>query len=207
MDCNQSGIEPLLAKIGECRRCADLGYPIAFPPITRHRAAPASVPAPFVVIGQAPSFTDQRAMRTYQGPAGQRLLAWLQQAGFTESEIGTTVYMTALTKCFPGRLPEKSTDRAPSPVERSNCRGWLDQELSLLRPRVIIPFGKMAIDTFLAPAAPLGERIGQRFEQDSTVYIPLPHSSGASTWLNYEANQALLARALALIAAEREREK
>ncbi|MDR3710771.1 MAG: uracil-DNA glycosylase family protein [Capsulimonadaceae bacterium] len=203
--CTQPAIEPILAAIGECRKCADQGYPIVLPPLVRYRAVEPQVPAPFVVIGQAPSLTDLRVRLTYQGPAAQRLMGWLRDAGFADTEIGTRVYMTALTKCFPGRLPGKSTDRAPSQKERGNCRSWLDGELAILSPRVVIPFGKMAIDTFLGPAAPLGERIGRRFDKGEVVYIPLPHSSGASTWLNSPGNQALLSRAIELIGAERTR--
>jgi uracil-DNA glycosylase len=180
-----------------------MGYPISSPPIIQHHDGPPMAPSPFLVVGQAPSLTDLRVGRTYQGPAGKRLVEWLLKAGFAESEIGTTVAMTALTKCFPGRLPGKSTDRAPSATELANCRPWLEQELGIVQPRVILPFGKMAIDTFLRPVLPLDQRIGQRFEVDGVTYVPLPHSSGASTWLNHAANLALLSNAIELIARER----
>jgi uracil-DNA glycosylase len=198
-------IESLHHEIHRCRVCAEQGFPITPPPVTTHRQAPPIAPARFLLLGQAPSLTDVRVGQTYQGPAGKRLVGWLLQAGFSPDDIGTTVYMTALTKCFPGRLPGKSSDRAPSPTELSNCRPWLDREFGLVKPQVVILFGKMAIDTFLRPVLPLDQRIGGRFEQDGVVYIPLPHSSGASTWLNRPENRSLLADALRLIAEERQR--
>ena len=148
-----------------------------------------------MVIGQAPSISDLRNERMYTGPAGRKLLGWLFDAGFAEADMGVSVYLTALTLCFPGRLPGKSTDRAPSAKERGNCRPWLDAVIDHVRPRVIIPFGKMAIDTFL-PKASLDEVIGKVFEVDGVTYVPLPHSSGASTWLNSPEHQALLSTAI-----------
>jgi uracil-DNA glycosylase len=67
---------------------------------------------------------------------------------------------------------------------------------------VVILFGKMAIDQFLGGGVGLNERIGRRFEKDGRVCIPLPHSSGASTWLNQPANKELLQKAIDLIREE-----
>lgn len=148
-----------------------------------------------MLVGQAPGLSDLRGERMYLGPAARKLIGWLIEAGFAAEDIGTTVYMTALTKCFPGRLPGKSTDRAPSPKERANCRPWLDAQWTLVQPRVMLLFGKMSIDTFL-PKMSLEQAVGQTFHKDGTLYIPLPHSSGASTWLNDPAHRALLAEAI-----------
>jgi len=134
----------------------------------------------------------------YTGPAGRRLLGWLKQAGFTDEDFGTIVYLTAITKCFPGRLAGKSTDRAPSAQERSNCRPWLEAQIQLVDPRVIILFGKMAINAFL-PGATLDGVVGSEIVKDGVIYIPLPHSSGASTWLNDPARELLLQQAISVL--------
>jgi uracil-DNA glycosylase family 4 len=183
-------VSSLRDEIRACRRCLDGGFPISAPPIVANIAV-----APFMVIGQAPSIGDLRAGQMYVGPAGRKLVGWLLDAGFAPDDIGTTVHMTALTLCFPGRLPGKSTDRAPSSRERANCRPWLDAQLRVVRPRAIILFGKMAIDTFLPGLPGLDLTIGRVFEKDGVTYVPLPHSSGASTWLNDPEHQALLAQA------------
>ncbi len=183
-------IETLHDQIRACRKCESDGFRVAPPPLAWGLA-----PAPFLLIGQAPGLSDWRGDRMYLGPAARKLIGWLCEAGFTEDDIGTRVYMTALTKCFPGRLPGKSTDRAPSPKERRNCRPWLDAQWELVQPRVVLLFGKLSIDTFLPPMS-LEECIGQTFDKDGLRFIPLPHSSGASTWLNDPGHRALLAQAI-----------
>ena len=192
-------LEMLHETIRACRKCEHDGFPISPPPLVWGQA-----PAPFLLIGQAPGLTDLRGRRMYLGPAARKLIGWLREAGFAEDDIGTTVYMTALTKCFPGRLPGKSTDRAPSPKERANCRPWLDAQWALVQPRVVLLFGKLSIDTFL-PKMSLEQSIGQTFERGGLLFIPLPHSSGASTWLNDPGHRVLLAEAIERIREARER--
>jgi uracil-DNA glycosylase len=111
--------------------------------------------------------------------------------------------MAAVCRCFPGKA-RKGGDRVPSPDEIAACRPWLDAELALLRPALVIPVGRLAIEQFL-PAAPLAELIGRthagargrlRFD-----VVPLPHPSGASTWYHVEPGKTLTERALALIGA------
>jgi len=191
-------IELLHEEIRLCRRCEADGFPISPPPLVWGQT-----PAPFMLIGQAPGLSDLRGNRMYLGPAARKLVGWLMEAGFAPEDVGTKVYMTALTKCFPGRLPGKSTDRAPSPKERANCRAWLDAQWRLVRPRVVLLFGKMAIDTFL-PRMPLEMAVGQTFDQGGITYVPLPHSSGASTWLNDPGHRALLAEAIVRVREQRE---
>jgi uracil-DNA glycosylase len=190
-------IEALHERIRACRRCEADGFPISPPPL-----AWGTAPAPFMLIGQAPGISDLRGGRMYLGPDGRKLIGWLKEAGFSDDDLGTTVYMTAITKCFPGRLPGKSTDRAPSGRERANCRPWLDQQIEAVQPRVFILFGKMAIDAFLPPMS-LTEAIGRTFERDGRTIVPLPHSSGASTWLNSEENRALVGQAIRLLSEAR----
>ena len=190
-------IELLHDEIRTCRRCEADGFPISPPPMVWGQ-----VPARFMLIGQAPGLSDLRGARMYLGPAARKLFGWMAEAGFAEPDIGTTVYMTALTKCFPGRLPGKSTDRAPSPKERANCRPWLDAQWKLVQPRVVILFGKLAIDTFL-PKMPLEMAVGNTFDADGITYVPLPHSSGASTWLNDPGHRALLVEAIERVREQR----
>jgi uracil-DNA glycosylase len=90
----------------------------------------------------------------------------------------------------------------PSPEEVANCRPWLQRELELLRPDLIIPVGRVAIEQFL-PARPLVEQIGVpqnvRYGRRRIDVIALPHPSGASTWPRAEPGKTLTANALALI--------
>lgn len=194
---NSTDIEKLHTEIRKCTLCVDAGFPISPPPI-----ATGVAPAPFMIIGQAPSLTDMRVGETYSGPAGLKLRGWMREAGFADEDFGRLIYPAALTKCFPGRPLGKSTDRPPSTRERELCRPWLDRQIAVVDPKALILFGKMAIDTFLG-AGSMTERIGHAFEWRGRTAIPLPHSSGASIWLNDPANRMLLADAIALIARER----
>jgi uracil-DNA glycosylase len=120
------------------------------------------------------------------------------RAGFAGAEeFRREVYIAALMRCFPGRNPKGSGDLRPPPRGVANCARWLDAELEMLRPRIIIPVGQMAIVRFLGPGR-LEERVGGAFGARPVV-IPLPHPSGQSRWLNEPANRERLERALALI--------
>jgi uracil-DNA glycosylase len=101
------------------------------------------------------------------------------------------VYLTSLTRCFPGKSPSGHGDRAPSRGEIALCRRYLDRELELIHPKLVLLVGKMAIDAFLG-RRPLTETVGQVFSSDGRLYLPLPHASGVSRWLNDPANRALL---------------
>ncbi len=87
----------------------------------------------------------------------------------------------------------------PSPEEQAHCAPWLEAELDLIRPALIIPVGRLAIDRFLE-TQPLDRLVGRvhtaRVRGREVALIPLPHPSGASSWVNLPANRALLDRAL-----------
>lgn len=187
-------IELLHSRIRACDACVRSGHIMAASPRVWGAA-----PAKFMVIGQAPSLTDSASEEMYRGPAGVKLRSWLREAGFTDADFGTTLYMTAITKCFPGRLPGSSKDRAPSRAEQRQCRPWLDAQIELVCPRVVILFGKMAIDTFLGGKFPLEECVGRAYLRLGTIFAPLPHSSGASTWLNNPSHREQVSRAIDLI--------
>ena len=101
------------------------------------------------------------------------------RVGFeSEDEFRRKTYIAALMRCFPGRNAAGTGDRPPPGRGIRNCAGWLDAELRLLRPGVIVLVGQMAIRRFLGPG-PLEDRVGATFGDDP-VYVPLPHPSGQS---------------------------
>jgi len=136
-----------------CTKCEAAGLIPAARPLTL-----ISPKAKVYLVGQAPSRTDHETHGFYVGPAGEKLKGWLVSAGFAPDALGTTIYATAMTRCFPGRKLGMSTDRAPSRAEQILCSTWMDRELALLDIRLIIPFGAMSINRFLG-AGPLTERI------------------------------------------------
>ncbi len=153
-----------------------------------------------MLVGQAPGLQEIELDRPFAGPAGKRLFGWLESVGFSEHEFRSMCYMTAVMKCFPGK--GQRGDLRPSRVQLENCSRFLEQELELARPSVIIPVGGLAIERFLGKRK-LADAIGRWFVVEvqglATTIIPLPHPSGASAWTNARDNQKLIRRALSLI--------
>ena len=154
--------------------------------------------APFFMVGQAPGPAERLTRRPFSGRAGKELDRWMLRAGFRDpEEFRKLTYIAALMRCFPGRNRQNTGDLKPPPAGISNCSHWLDAELRMLKPRVVILVGQMAIERFLG-AGLLEDRVGKQFG-DRPVMVPLPHPSGQSRWLNAPANRERLAKALALI--------
>lgn len=152
-----------------------------------------------MLIGQAPGARSDAARRHFVGPAGATLERWLDAAGFPPGFLRERVYLTAMTRCFPGKSPGGKGDRVPNPAELRRCRPFLDAELALVRPRLILLVGRLAIDAFLGPV-PLAEAVGTLQERDGRRYLPLPHTSPVSRWLNDPRNRERADRAISLLA-------
>ena len=157
-----------------------------------------------MLVGQAPGKTEMGGGPPFAGRAGKTLFRWLHRAGMDEATAREWLYIAAITRCFPGPHPGGRGDRVPSPRERANCADWLDAELSIIRPAVIIPVGRLAIDRFVG-SLPLREAVGQAhdfsIEGFRSAVIPLPHPSGASSWIHVPEHRVLLEQSLDLIRA------
>src|SRR5579863_10081440 len=141
-----------------CTRCADAGYiPRAHPVFSGHAGQR------IMLVGQAPGPVEQDQSRPFAGRSGRQLMRWLIRAGFSdEADVRARIYMTAMSTCFPGRRPDGAGDRRPSAAEVALCAPWLDGVLALLRPRVIIPIGSLAVARFL-PGQRLDSIIGAAY--------------------------------------------
>ena len=194
---NQSQLDALHTKLRRCRRCAEAGYFIGSSPVF---SGPAS--AQVIVVGQAPAKVEAGAegmpFGLRRGGRRSLLWEWLEQAGWPEQEFRANHYLSAITKCFPGKSKSGAGDRAPTAKERELCRPWREQELAIIQPKIIIAIGRIAIEQFL-PALkgqPLDRFIGQVFKQNDYTVVPLPHPSGVSRWLNSADNRAKVDEAL-----------
>lgn len=188
-------------QLAACYRCAEAGYFVVSPPISTVNAG-----ATFMTIGQAPGRHEAEVThRPFSGPAGRRLFRWLAAAGFDEAEFRTTQAMVAITRCYPGPHPAGRGDRVPTRAEQALCAPWLEAELKLVRPAVLIPIGGLAIARFLGDEETMTDLIGRRFERDGRIVVPLPHPSGASQWFNTPENKMRLARALEILTELRSR--
>lgn len=174
-----------------CRRCLESGYEIHPPAIFS-----GTFGAKIMLIGQAPGVTEVEAGRPFNAGSGSRLFQWLTQAGLEETRFRAEQYMTAVTKCFPGKAKNGSGDRVPSRTEQILCRPYLEKEIAMIDPTLILPVGRLAINIFFPAKKSLGELIGNEFQNGERWIIPLPHPSGASRWHQTEANRALIQQAI-----------
>jgi uracil-DNA glycosylase len=177
------------------RRCRECGLPDGVSAVFGRFDSPS-----WMLVGQAPGKQEVALGRPFAGAAGRRLFQWLAEAGFEEQQFRSFSYITAMMKCFPGS--GERGDLRPSRQQVANCAPWLEQELALARPAVLIPVGQLAIERFLGKAK-LEELIGRRFTRSiagrEVVVVPLPHPSGASAWTNAPGNRKLIRRAIGMI--------
>ena len=151
-----------------------------------------------LLVGQAPGVKEPQLQRPFAWTAGKTLFKWFNSIGLDEEDFRQKVYMSAVCRCFPGKNP-KGGDRVPSKEEILRCSQWLNAEIELLKPELLIPVGKLAISQYL-PCEKLKEVIGKVHYLDiagrKIDVIPLPHPSGASTWHRMEPGKTLLKDAL-----------
>lgn len=155
-----------------------------------------------LLVGQAPGSREPVAGRPFAWTAGRTLFGWFEKAaGMSEQTFRSSIYMAAVCRCFPGKIPGGG-NRVPDREEIENCSAWLRAEIEILRPALVIPVGRLAIARFL-PFEKLSGIIGRSFPVK--LYgvpfnvIPLPHPSGASPWHRIEPGKTLLGDAIQLI--------
>jgi len=187
-------LEALHRELDACRRCPGMIGPVVHGP---------PVKSTVFLIGQAPGAREGELGRPFAWTAGKTLFRWFEQAlGVSEADVRARVYMAAVARCFPGK-EKKGGDRKPDAGEIDRCRTFLEREIQILRPKLLLPVGTMAIEQVLGEKRPLAEVVGtpQRvhYHGVESDVIALPHPSGASTWHVMEPGKTLLARALHLL--------
>ena len=176
-----------------CRACVEAGFPLESLPVvsayTGQRA---------YMFGQAPGIVEGEERRPWRGRAGKTLRRWL---AMDEETFYATFYCASVTRCYPGRPASGRGDRTPTPREQELCSFWREWELELLRPRLIVAVGGLAIRRMLGITS-LDACVGERFEFGDAVAVPLPHPSGVSRWMNLPENQRRVERAVELVHGE-----
>jgi uracil-DNA glycosylase len=160
------------------------------------------VVSPVMLIGQAPGVREGPAGKPFAWTAGKTMFSWFSTLGLDEEAFRRRVYMAAVCRCFPGKA-KGGGDRVPAGDEIERCSRHLVREAQILRPRLVIPVGKLAIAQILPETEQLAEVVGKihraRFHGRDVDVAPLPHPSGASTWHRMEPGKTLLAKGLAAI--------
>ena len=190
---SQRQLDDLVTRLRACTTCPKM-----------HRPAVSGGPvwSRVISVGQAPGTKEPILGRPFAWTAGKTLFGWFQRAcGMTEAEFRASIYMAAVCRCFPGKNAAGG-DRVPDPTEVLNCSRWLEEEIALLRPALVIPIGKLAIQQFIAfdkLTDVIGKLQNVTYLGHTFDIVPLPHPSGASPWHRMEPGRTLLNQALDII--------
>ncbi len=155
-----------------------------------------------LLVGQAPGVKEPVLGRPFAWTAGKTLFGWFREyCGIDEAAFRASIYMAAVCRCFPGKNAAGG-DRVPDDAEIKNCSAWLQKELAILQPSLVIPVGKLAIRQFMEfdkLADVVGKRFPLKVQGQSFDLIPLPHPSGASPWHRIEPGKTFLKNAMGQI--------
>jgi uracil-DNA glycosylase len=183
-----------VAHLLQCRRCSR----VVPPPVSG-----GAIVSDVMLVGQAPGVREPVLKRPFAHTAGKTLFRWFAEfCGLDEAAMRSRIYFAAVIRCFPGKAAGGG-DRVPNPQEIRNCSSWMNDEIEVLRPRLVVPVGRLAIGQFVA-FEKLDEVIGRKFRIDhrgvAFDLIPLPHPSGASPWHKLSPGRELLTKAMRMIA-------
>jgi DNA polymerase len=153
----------LHGRVRECTAC-----PLH---LTRTLAVPGYGPvtARVMAIGEAPGENEDREGKPFVGAAGRLLTSLLESVGLDRRDI----YITNIIKCRPPR------NRDPEPLEVEACSHFLDEQIALLQPDVILLLGRHALMRLLPDAGGISRLHGERLQRDDRVYVPLYHPAAA----------------------------
>src|SRR5207237_1345046 len=180
-------LQRLHMRIRACTKCVAAGY------LERARPVVAgSIRDRIAIVGQAPGAVELTTGQPFAGRSGAELRRWLGEAGIDEAHLP---YRTAITKCFPGKAASGAGDRRPSPAEIALCAPWLEQELALVRPRVVLLLGTLAIGR-LWGKGPIDALVGssRRAADVALETTPTLHRSQRSGWYGSGASHAANSR-------------
>ncbi len=110
--------------------------------------------AELMFVGEGPGAEEDRQGLPFVGAAGELLNRIIQAIEKTRDEV----YIANVVKCRP------PGNRDPQPDEVATCRGYLDRQIALVRPRVLVALGKVAAQTLLGNDSPIGRMRGQWFK-------------------------------------------
>ncbi len=152
----------LYEEIADCPNCALAR--------TRTQTVPGTGPAPADVmcIGEAPGAREDELGQPFVGPAGRFLDELLGAAGLTRE----SVYIANVVKCRP------PGNRDPQPEEIAACRGYLERQITLVDPKVIVTLGRFSMAAWF-PGESIGRIHGRARRVDGRLVIPMYHPAAA----------------------------
>jgi len=157
-----SALTDLYKEIELCRKC-EIGY-------RRTKSVPGegAENADIMFIGEAPGWNEDQQGRPFVGAAGQFLDSLLASIKLNRQ----TVYIANVIKCRP---PE---NRDPLPIEISNCQNWLDKQIELISPKIIVTLGRYSMAKFF-PGKTISKIHGTAQTQNGIIYFAMYHPAAA----------------------------
>lgn len=155
-------MQEIAAQVAVCTRCA-----LHF---SRKKSVPGEGPhdAEVMLIGEGPGFYENEQGRPFVGAAGKYLDELLEKGGVPRAGV----FITNVVKCRP------PGNRDPEPGELSACGGYLDRQIELINPRVIVTLGRFSMAKFL-PNVKISEVHGQPVWRGSRLIVPMYHPAAA----------------------------
>lgn len=156
---NLTDLNEKIAKCEACRLCKQ-----------RKRAVPGEgrEDAEIMFIGEAPGWHEDQQGRPFVGPAGQFLDELLQSINLKRSEV----YIANVVKCRP------PSNRDPLPDEIGACRKWLDRQMELIKPKMIVTLGRYSMARFF-PGATISKVHGTARTSEGVTYFAMYHPAAA----------------------------
>ncbi|MGD2165709.1 MAG: uracil-DNA glycosylase [Anaerolineae bacterium] len=155
-------MDRLAAEITECTKCR------------LHRGRTHAVPgegpgnAEIMFVGEAPGFHEDQQGRPFVGAAGQFLEELLESIGLGRGDV----FITNVIKCRP------PGNRDPLPQELSACEPYLDRQIELIQPTVVVTLGRFSMARAF-PEARISRIHGEARKIEGIVYYPMYHPAAA----------------------------
>lgn len=157
-----SALSELYKEIALCEDCE----------LARHRTkvvpGEGSEDADILFIGEAPGWHEDQQGRPFVGPAGHFLDELLRSIRLTRDDV----YIANVIKCRP------PTNRDPLPSEMIACRKWLDRQIELIRPKMIVTLGRYSLAQFF-PGSSIGKVHGTARKKDGIIHFAMYHPAAA----------------------------
>jgi DNA polymerase len=157
-----SALTDLYQEITLCRKCEIAKF--------RTRVVPGegAEDAEILFIGEAPGWHEDQQGRPFVGPAGQFLDELLTSINLTRQQV----YIANVIKCRP------TNNRDPLPIEINNCRPWLERQIQLISPKIIVSLGRYSMAMFF-PGKSISKIHGTAQTRDGIIYFAMYHPAAA----------------------------
>ena len=157
-----SALSELNEEIAHCLQCEIAKY--------RTKTVPGEGPedAEIMFVGEAPGWHEDQQGRPFVGPAGLYLEQLLASIGLKREQV----YIANVIKCRP------TGNRDPLPIEIRNCQDWLERQIEIIHPKMIVTLGRYSMAKFF-PGKSISKIHGTAQKRDNIIYYAMYHPAAA----------------------------